>query len=218
MRRKAALKAVPVSVERLAGRLAKVGIFTDFYLADGTGLALLLSHRRSVDLDFFSRTNRLRFQERRRLLSLLKSFSDWKLTEAQDGTVHGRVGTVRLSFFWYAEPLVRPVNRKGPIRIASLEDIGLMKLAAIIGRGSRKDFLDLYEICRIVPLSKLFRMARRKFKAGRNFTLQALKALCFFEDAQREPPVMMVIPVSWEQVKSFFIRQAQSLLQQDLRG
>ncbi len=80
-----------------------------------------------------------------------------------------------------------------------------MKLGAIIGRGSRKDFVDLYVICQELPLTRLLALGRRKFKRSHEFTLQALKALCFFEDAEQDPPVVTPVPVAWERVKQFFI-------------
>ena len=205
-------EAVPGSMRRLLDRLAQAGLFEDFYLAGGTGLALLLSHRRSVDLDLFSQRNRLGTHERRILAAQLKSVSQWTLTEETDGTLHGRLGRVRVSFFWYPQPCVKPLLHSGRIRIASMEDIGLMKIGAIIGRGSRKDFVDLYEICQRIPLGQILRLGRRKFKDSRDFTLQALKALCFLEDAEREPPVQSVKPTSWIQVKEFFTRQGRSLV------
>ena len=204
-------KAVPALVRRLMERLAEAGLFREFYLAGGTGLALLIGHRRSVDLDFFSRANHLDSDGRRSLLIRLKPFREWELLEAKEGTVQGRIGAVRVSFFWYPEPLVGPLVRKGAVRIASFEDIGLMKLAAVIGRGSRKDFVDLYAICRRVPLERLLALGPRKFKDVRDFPLQALKALCYFDDAQREPPVVSPRPVSWDRVEAFFSRSARSI-------
>ncbi len=202
---------VPPLLRILLQHLAGVGVTKEFYLAGGTGLALVLSHRRSVDLDFFSRTNRLDFEGRRSLLSRLRQLPRWSLLEAKDGTVHGWVGRVRVSFFWYPEPLVKPLIRRGPVRMASLEDIGLMKLAAIIGRGSRKDFVDLYAICRRIPLARLLSLGTRKFKDSHDFTLQALKALSFFEDAEREPAMLLADAVGWDQITAFFTRQVQRL-------
>lgn len=209
---------VPQSVQKLLGRLAQAGVFKDFYLAGGTGLALLLSHRRSVDLDLFSRRNRLLSDERRTLVLKLKSVSPWTLLEEKDGTLHGRLGRVRVSFFGYPQPLVKPLLRRGRVRIASLEDIGLMKIGAIIGRGSRKDFVDLFEICQRCPLDNLFRLGKRKFKDSRDFTLQALKALCFFEDAEREPDVLSVKPIRWGQIREFFAGQVRILARRYLEG
>ena len=204
-------EAVPRAVLKLLDHLAGVRAMRDFYLAGGTGLALLLSHRRSVDLDFFSEKNRLGGEERRALIGQLKSLRGWALLEEKDGTLHGRLGGVRVSFFWYPQRGVRPFVRRGSLRIASVEDIALMKMGAVIGRGSRKDFIDLYEICRRVPLKDLLRLGQKKFKDSRDFTLQALKALCFFEDAEREPPVRSVRPIPWVKVKEFFTRQVHTL-------
>lgn len=201
---------VPPKLRILLERLSEAGIFREFYLAGGTGLALLLSHRRSVDLDLFSRTNRLDFEGRGSLLRLLTTLPGWSASEAKDGTLHGKVGAVRLSFFWFPSPLLKPLIHRGSVRIASLEDIGLMKIGAVIGRGSRKDFVDLYEICQHIPLARLLALAARKYKDSRDFALQALKALSFFEDADREPPLQTVKPLAWKQVRTFFAREVQS--------
>lgn len=202
---------VPPKLLRVIDALVQAGIPQDFYLAGGTGLALLLGHRHSVDLDWFSRTNRLDFTGRRSLLSRFRRLARWQLIEAKDGTVHGSIGTVRVSFFWYPEPLVRPLVKRGVLRMAAVEDIGLMKIGAVIGRGSRKDFVDLYAICRQVPLSRLLAMGRKKFRHSRDFILQALKALRFFEDAEREPSLETPPALGWPRVKAFFMREVDSL-------
>ena len=203
--------AVPPVLRKLLQRIVDLGITRDFYLAGGTGLALLLGHRRSVDLDFFSRTNRLDFEGRRALLASLAQLPRWRLIESKDGTVHGQVGRVRVSFFWYPQPLVKPLRRNEGAPLACLEDIGLMKLGAIIGRGSRKDFLDLYAICQRLPLSRLLALGSKKFRDARDFRLQALKALWFFEDADRDPPAIMLSSVGWDEVKRFFTREVRLL-------
>ncbi len=204
---------VPKTLRTLLGRLVEAGATEGFYLAGGTGLALRLHHRQSVDLDFFSRTNHLDGMERQALQRRLRHLPGWAVVEAKDGTLHGRVGRTRVSFFWYDPPLLKSVTTPGPMPIASLEDIGLMKLGAIIGRGSRKDFVDLYVICQRVPLRRLLALGPRKFKDSRDFTLQALKALTYFRDAEQEPPIVAIPPVSWEQIKTFFTREVRALAQ-----
>ncbi len=210
--------AVAPVLRTLLKRFVDLGITRDFYLAGGTGLALLLGHRRSVDLDLFSRTNRLDFQGRRALLARLERLPRWRLIEAKDGTVYGQVGRVRVSFFWYPQPLVKPLIRHERVPVAALEDIGVMKLGAIIGRGARKDFIDLYAICQRLPLSRLLAFGSQKFRHARDFRLQALKALCFFEDADRDPPAVMLSPVDWDQVKRFFTREVRLLARQYVPG
>lgn len=207
---------VSAALRTLLDRLVAAKVTRAFYLAGGTGLALLLNHRRSVDLDFFSRTNRLDFEGRGILERQLRRLPRWSVVEAKDGTLHGRVGRTRVSFFHYDVPLVRPLIHRGRLQIASLEDIGLMKIGAIIGRGSRKDFVDLYAICRRVPLRQLLTLSRRKFPTSRDFTLQAFKALSFFEDAEREPSIEFPL-ATWDHVKAFFIREVRMLARQFLK-
>ncbi|MBI2870842.1 MAG: nucleotidyl transferase AbiEii/AbiGii toxin family protein [Candidatus Omnitrophica bacterium] len=215
---KRGIHAVPESLQVLIEQMAHAGLMRDFYLAGGTGLALLLNHRRSIDIDLFSGTNRLDFDGRRDLFSRLRRLSGWALIEAKDGTVHGRLKKVRTSFFWYPEPLLKPTVKRGGVRIASVTDIGLMKLAAIIGRGSRKDFVDLYAICRELPLSRLLKLGGKKFKHSGDFPLQALKALVYFEDAEKDPPAITPQPLSWTNVKAFFIREVRTLTRQSISG
>lgn len=209
--------AVPASLRTLLGQLAAARVTRGFYLAGGTGLALRLNHRRSVDLDFFSRTNRLDAAGRRALLAALRPFPSWKTLEAKNETVHGLTGRVRVSFFWYPQPLVKPLSQIASTRVASLEDIGVMKIAAIIGRGSRKDFVDLYAICQRIPLTRLLALGQRKFAQVRDFRWQALKALNFFTDAEQEPIVVMIQPVSWGQITAFFSREVRRLAHPFLR-
>lgn len=51
----------------------------DFYLAGGTGLALQLFHRKSVDFDFFSKKNMLLKSQREKIKNFLSSKGKVKL-------------------------------------------------------------------------------------------------------------------------------------------
>jgi hypothetical protein len=93
------------------------------------------------------------------------------------------------------------------MRIASVTDIGLMKIGAIIGRGSRKDFRDLREVVRRVPLASLLRKASRKFPDAEDFVFQASKALVYFADADPEPDPRLLRPEPWEAIRRFFERE-----------
>ena len=209
---------VPAHLRHVLAKVAAAGITQEFYLAGGTGLALVLNHRHSVDLDFFSRTNRVDEADRRLLAARLRTIAAWTQLSAKDGTLHGRLGRVRVSFFWYPQRLLKPLIRQGRVRIASLEDIGAMKLAAVIGRGSRKDFIDLYTICQHLPLATLLTLGQHKFRDVHDLSVQALKALSFFEDAERDPPVITPQPLDWTRVKAFFLHEVRRLLPSYLRG
>ncbi|MBI3014309.1 MAG: nucleotidyl transferase AbiEii/AbiGii toxin family protein, partial [Candidatus Tectomicrobia bacterium] len=130
-------------------------ITSQFYLAGGTALGLRHGHRISRDLDLFSQSNTLDVGERGRVLSELSRLSQVSIQEEKEGTLHVILFKIHLSFFHYPYPLVRPGNRWKGVLVAANEDIGLMKIAAIIGRGLARDFVDLYFICQEIPLDTL---------------------------------------------------------------
>ena len=75
-----------------------------------------------------------------------------QVIENVDGNLLLLVDRLHVGFFSYGYPLLEPVQMVESIGLASLLDIGLMKLDAVIWRGSRKDFYDLYIISRQIPL------------------------------------------------------------------
>jgi hypothetical protein len=90
------------------------------------------------------------------------------------------------------------------VSLASLTDIGLMKLDALLARASRKDFHDLYAICQHMPLRSLLDVAQVKFAHVRDFEAQAVRHLIYFERAEQEAPVPLIEEVSWEHIKEYF--------------
>jgi hypothetical protein len=182
-----------------------------FYLAGGTALSLQLGHRLSVDLDFFSPTEdipSIRAQ-------LEKSFEPFPktLVDSSWGNLVYLVNDVRTGFYGYGFPLVAPLIETEGVRLASMDDIALMKLDALLSRAARKDFYDLYFICRIIPLQKLFEEAPQKFSSVRDFESQATKRLIYFENAENESDPPLLENISWQAVKEFFIQQAKAIEQ-----
>ena len=74
-----------------------------------------------------------------------------------------------------------------------------MKLSAIIGRGSKKDFIDLYYILQQFDVAQLMSFYGQKFRDGSSFLV--LKSLVYFEDADNEAMPLMFEDLSWEEVK-----------------
>ncbi len=176
----------------------------DFHLAGGTALALRLGHRVSLDLDLFSAKNSLGAEQRQTLFDALKTSGPLNIKEAKDGTCHLNLGGTAVSLFHYDyATLCRPQSWLG-LDIASLEEIAAMKLSAVLGRGSKKDFIDLYEICQQLGLNRVMATAGRKFPLHTDFPLQAARALLYFDDAEKEPMPRMLAAISWEDVKSYF--------------
>jgi len=180
-----------------------------FYLAGGTALALQLGHRLSVDLDFFSPTEDISTITSP-LLGSLRSLSP-TVADTAWGNLVLVANDVKVGFYGYGYNLLAPLVDADGVRIASVIDIGLMKMDALLARASRKDFHDLYAICQRIPLQSLLEQAPRKFPEVRDFEAQVVRHLVYFERAEQESDVPMLETVPWQTVKAWFQEQAISL-------
>lgn len=183
-----------------------------FYLAGGTALALRFGHRRSVDLDFFSSTDEIGQQTRREILDALSPLHPQALEDVE-GNLLLVIRDMHVGFFGYSYPLLAPPDSLEGVAIAGIMDIGLMKLDALISRGSRKDFYDLYFILQQVPVDELLILGRTKYPYARDFELMAIESLVWFDNADRDVQPHLFTDLAWDQVKQFFITEAQSLSQ-----
>jgi hypothetical protein len=182
--------------------LRKSGLLRSFYLAGGTGAALLLLHRRSRDFDFFSQKP---FNEHA-LVRKLSRLGKFELERKTNDTVIGFLNGSRVSFFYYPYRLLKPRKKILGIKVASSIDIACMKLDAISSRGSKRDFIDLYWIMRqeSLTLKTLLELFKKKY-SGTNYNLLHIKkGLIYFADAEREPMPVMQKKTSWREVKDFF--------------
>ena len=170
-----------------------------FYLAGGTALALQLRHRTSLDFDFYTSKN-FKTEE---LLSLLKdAFPEniEEISEAKD-TLFVRINKVSSSFFWYRYPLIFPlVKTEGPL-LASLQDIVSMKLAALIGRTRKRDYIDIFYLMKKFSLEEMFRTAQKKYPTLNPYIIQ--RALTFFDDLEEEEGRIKILDksFSWKKAK-----------------
>jgi hypothetical protein len=178
------------------------------YLAGGTALALRLGHRTSLDFDFYSTED---FDPLRLAGKLSLPPGGFKISTQKPGTLLGRAGGVHLSAFHYPYRLLKPATETPSFLVASLEDIAAMKLIAVAQRGTRRDFTDLYFLCRLFDLEEVLSFAGKKYTSFDVYT--GLRGLIYFEEAEREPPrpgVRLLKPAPWKDVKAFFLREVQS--------
>jgi len=190
-------------------------IAKSFYLAGGTALSLQIGHRLSVDLDFFSPTEDI--PTIRPVLENSLSKLPTTLADSSWGNLVYITKDVRVGFYGYGFPLVAPLVETEGLRLASIEDIALMKLDAMLSRAARKDFYDLYFICKNVSLKQLFKKADQKYPSIRDFEAQATKRLVYFENAENETEPSLLENVAWQTVKEYFIKQAKEIEQSWLK-
>lgn len=189
--------------------LDQVELVRNFYLAGGTGLALHIGHRFSVDLDFFSKGENVVGSAERAVFRSVLDDSTLEIVYDKDSTFVATWRGVGVSFFYLnLYPLVRPTLSIGNIDLASVEEIGAMKLAAIINRGTRKDMVDLYFILQQIPLDALFQVAALKYAKARSFPVNATRALSYFDDAESTPMPQMLDKTPWPKMKKFLEKKA----------
>lgn len=178
-------------------------------LAGGTGLAFHLGHRVSEDLVFF-RTDEV---DVRALHDVLSAHGPYETLQESDQTLTVLIRNTKLSFFRAGDPFLFDAVPVRSFSVAAVGDIALMKLAAISGRGSRKDFADLFMILQDdPPLETYFEWLPRKYGRSRVNLYHILKSLTYFEDAELEPMPRMLVPFDWEECKAFFVRVARAIV------
>jgi hypothetical protein len=200
---------VTESMKVVLNGFSQSGIGRHFYLAGGTALALQLGHRRSVDLDFFSATEDIP-TIRPGLDAALASFNAI-LVDSSWGNLVYLVNDVRVGFYGYGHPLIAPLIKQESLQLASIEDIALMKLDALLSRAARKDFYDIYFVCQRIPLKSLLDLAPQKYPSVRDFETQVIKRLVFFDSAERETDPPLLQPIKWQTIKQYFILQAKEI-------
>lgn len=182
----------------------------DFYLAGGTALALQIGHRDSIDFDFFTPTD----IDTAKLFSQCREiFQGHKILKIQDehNTLTVLIDDdVKLSFFTYKYKLIKKTIDEENLRLAAIEDIACMKFAAITGRASNKDYIDLYFILQQFDLKKLLAYSAKKLPELD--TNLILKSLVYFDDINKEPiKYKNNHKISFEVIKTFLIKTVQKI-------
>jgi hypothetical protein len=189
----------------------------NFYLAGGTALALQIGHRVSTDLDWFTSTWALRTDQRIQIAQALGQSGEFDPSRQADGLMFGRVLGADVSFIYLPVPLQdKPVSLQGAA-LASVAEIGVMKLVAIRDRGRRRDFVDLYGLKDRAPIEQLVELAEAKYAAYPDLLPTVARGLAYFDDAESEPMPRMHRRVRWADVRKYAEQGAKYIVQRERR-
>jgi predicted nucleotidyltransferase component of viral defense system len=194
--------ATPACLETLR-HMRQHSFIADFYLAGGTALALQIGHRVSTDLDWFSTTSPLLAPERETISLALGESGQFEVVSDKDGMLYARLFGVDVSFIHQHHPLLEATIEYTDVQLASPTDIGLMKLAAINSRGTRRDFVDLFCLREVATLDRLLELATVKYVDRPSFLAISVRALAYFEEAEHQPMPDMLVPVNWSEVRAY---------------
>lgn len=175
--------------------------FNNFELVGGTSLALQIGHRNSIDIDLFG--NQSINQEI--FIDKLQEFGNVEVSQNSKNILITSINSIKVDFVNYKYPLIKEFTLIEGIRLASKEDIAAMKLNAILGRGSRKDFIDLYFLLNYFSLKEMINFYNEKYTDGSVFLLY--KSLTYFGEADAQPLPKMHKDFNWESCKQRIIEE-----------
>jgi len=188
--------------------LGRSGILKNAYLAGGSALALQFGHRISVDFDFFTQK---RFNPAN-LGRKLTAIGDFKKEVAKGITLIGTFNDVKFSCFTYDYPLIGHTTEFLSVALAHPHDIAAMKLSAICDRATKRDYVDLFVLHQQgISIESGLRLYGEKYHVLEENMFTLLKALSYFDEAETTDMPKMLIPVSWDAVKRFFISESMRL-------
>ncbi len=181
-----------------------------FYLAGGTALALQIGHRDSIDFDFFKEQS---FDTEKLFAKLEQVFKNHKILKTQEE--HNTLGvvvdeTIKISFMSYNYVLLKLLIESDYFPLASITDIGCMKLSAITSRSVLKDYVDLYFILKQISLREMIMLCETKFPNIDGNLI--LKSLVYFDDVHLEPIMFKENhDVDFETIKKFLKQEVAKL-------
>lgn len=169
-------------------------------LVGGTALALQYGHRQSIDLDFFG----ILPEDKEELVEMTKRVGNVLVTNRSKMILQTVINQIKVDFVDYSRYkwIDEPVMGDGFV-LASDKDIAAMKVNAIIGRGTRKDFIDLYVLLQRYSLSEIMAFYKQKYPEFSEY--RALLSMTYFEDAEMQDMPKMFIDTSWDTMKSTII-------------
>jgi len=188
-------KTIHADTLELLKSLSAEPLFSHLRLVGGTSLALQYGHRNSVDLDFFGHIE----VDDEELLDALRKYGTLQVVKLSANikifTLNGvKLDVVNYSYKWIDEPVC-----EDGLLLASPKDIAAMKINAIEGRGTKKDFIDVFELLKHYSLEAILKFHEEKYPEASKF--RALMSLSYFDDADMQPMPVMFIPETWEAMK-----------------
>lgn len=175
-----------------------------WFVIGGHAVRCLCPYRPTRDVDFGVREAR----SVEDLVERLGKTGETEVLERSPDTVHLRWNGIDVSVF-----LLERMASFTEERRLNVAGILATKLHAILDRGARRDFFDLYVVLqqRQLGIAECLRAIRTVYLQEVNDAL-LLRALTYFDDADREAPLPGEGEQDWERVKDFFLTRVGQLL------
>lgn len=173
----------------------EIQLLQPFTLVGVTALALRYGHRSSIDLDLFSNET---FDNEKIADKLKFKFGANFVFESghKNPGIFCYIHKIKVDIVYFPHKLIAPIETTDKIRMYGSADIAAMKIQAILGRGKKKDFWDLYELLRHFPLQQLI-----DWHQGQMLAISIPNAITYFVDAEESEIPVTFKKQTWEGVK-----------------
>ena len=186
--------------------------FSKLRLVGGTDLALQFGHRKSIDIDLFGSIN----LEEIECSKILEIFSpNVQIVSKQKNINIFIVNGIKIDLVNYDYPWLKEHVIIDDIRLARIEDVAAMKLNAIAGRGSKKDFIDLELLLAELTLQQILDFYKTKYSQKSEF--MAIKSMLNFADADMEIEPEMFMDFDWSKTKQLIKQHVEDYLNKEQR-
>lgn len=198
MKRRSPLDVLPPRVT------AAVQDQTYWFVIGGQAVRCFAPYRPSRDVDF----GVVRAQDSKQLIAHLRRHGAVEIIERDRNTVHLSFEGIDVSIF-----VLERLGAHVEDRTLDVTGVLATKTHALLDRGLRRDFFDLYVMMQLGALGLLDCIAalREVYESDVSEGL-VLRALTYFDDAESEPPLPGEGPDDWSQVTAFFSAAAAALL------
>jgi predicted nucleotidyltransferase component of viral defense system len=204
------IKTVESGTLSILKKLMEIPELQSFCLVGGTALALKYGHRTSVDLDLFSTEN---FEHQSIIDALRRTFGT---AFEHDGDfakwgIFCFISGVKIDLVHYPHPIIRPIEVQKGIRLYNNCDLAAMKIQAVLGRGKKKDFWDVYELLQHYDLQQMIDFHKEKYP-HQMLMISIPQALVYFTDAEDSDEPVSFKKQTWSKIKEGIKKKVREFL------
>ena len=174
------LSTLDTTTLELLRKLQSIPALCKTRLVGDTALALQIGHRKSIDLDFFGKIE----VEKDELVIALEQIGALTVLKESPRIHIYLLNNVKIDIVDY--------------QYSWVDDV-VVKVTAIIGRGTKKDFVDIAFLLRYFSMNDILDFYSQKYPDGSIF--MAMKSLAYFDDAEEDIMPYMLTDITWENIK-----------------
>jgi predicted nucleotidyltransferase component of viral defense system len=198
-------KTIEPHTLELLKKLSQEPFLAKTRLVGGTALALQYGHRMSIDLDFFGEIE----EDNTTIREILRKIGPISVYKETTNIKIYSINGIKIDFVNYKYPWIDTVIEKDGLRLASPKDIAAMKINAVEGRGTKKDFIDMYFLLQHYTLEDILKFYAEKYPE--NSIFRGLMSLTYFEDAENELMPIMFSNIKWNDMKQFILDKVSAI-------